>query len=168
MSQDDFEDVHDDELEDDDGGYVGQDVDEEDVAEYFGDKEQADWIAALRRDPVKRARKVVRTIRASGQRKEALSKAIATGNNMKLFTEAGTHHDVKDLQVIKDVQHHWDSLYLMLDRLFHLKQVLKFYFPILPQLTKFRDRSRFDIFSKLSQNSNRWNSMMATGMYSMA
>jgi len=53
VSQDDFEDVHDDELEDDDGGYVGQDVDEEDVAEYFGDKEQADWITALRCDPVK-------------------------------------------------------------------------------------------------------------------
>ena len=95
-------------------------------------------------------------------------KGDSNGQQHELFTEAGTHHNVKDLQVIKDVQHRWDSLYLMLDRLFHLKQVSKFYFPILPQLTKFRDRSRFDIFSKLSQNSNRWNSMMATGMYSMA
>jgi hypothetical protein len=108
-----------DDEESDDGGYVGGDGGESDGGEY-----NQQWIAHLKCNPVKRARTVVRAIRSSGQRKEALSEAISTGNIMRIFKDGeGNQHEIKDLQLIKDVKHRWDSLYYMIDRLFYLKEV---------------------------------------------
>lgn len=92
-----------------------------DVAEYDLD----DWFENVKQNPVKRARKVVRTVRASGQRREGLSKMIKTGNEVGLFKdEDGISMQIKDLELIRDVKHRWDSLYSMLSRLELLQQVI--------------------------------------------
>ena len=115
-SDDDSED--DSEDEDDVGHGTGFDA-----AEYDGE-----WFTKIKRDPVKRARKVIRAVRASGQRREALSAIIKSGNQTGLFQdEYGDRMQVKDVQLIKDVRHRWDSLYLMLSRLELLQQVISTY-----------------------------------------
>lgn len=112
--------------EDDDGGYVGEDTDEDeiDMEQYAGDLDLEKWFEAVKRNPVQRARVVVRTVRSSGQRKEDFASLIRTWNESGLFKDDdGKAMKVKELQLLKDVKHRWDSLYLMLSRLEQLQQV---------------------------------------------
>jgi len=86
------------------------------------------WFTGIKRDPIKRARRMVRFLRASDQRRDGLRDFIKTGNEKQLFsqkTDDGKRSvvQVKDLQLLRDVKTRWDSVYLMLERLFLLRPV---------------------------------------------
>jgi len=123
--------------EDDDGVYVAEEEEEESEEEDDIDEGQyadlASWWQSLKRDPLKRARVVVRTVRSSGQRKDDFQKLIRLGNNMKSFKDDQDNAiTLKELQLLKDVRHRWDSLYVMLTRLEDLRPVRLIYLLSLP------------------------------------
>lgn len=86
------------------------------------------WCSGIRRDPVRRARKLVNFLRASDQRKEGLRKAIQDGNKSNEFIGKDKKGkpivvQVPELELLKDVKTRWDSVYMMLERLRQLKPV---------------------------------------------
>jgi hypothetical protein len=124
-SEDEYED---DEAEDDDAEDESDSEDEEDFLEHgikeadYDDLEE--WFENLKRNPVNRARVVVRKVRSSGQRKDDFVSVIKTGNQKGWFKDAsGEVLLVKELQLIRDVRHRWDSLYNMISRLQELRLV---------------------------------------------
>jgi hypothetical protein len=82
------------------------------------------WFKAVKQDPINKARQVVRKVRSSGQRREAFRMTISLGNKTQAFKdENGNIVQVNELQLLPDVKHRWDSLFLMLRRLKELKPV---------------------------------------------
>jgi hypothetical protein len=86
------------------------------------------WAKGLRRNPLKRARRLIRFLRASDQRKNLLRTVIEEGNERSWFTMKDKQGkrvviDVPQLQLLRDVKTRWDSVYLMLDRLRSLRPV---------------------------------------------
>ncbi len=105
-----------------DDGYDGEEENQDEVDLNMYDMGQ--WLENLKRHPVQRARTLVRTVRSSGQRKEALSDIIKKGNtNLTFLDMDGNEVLLKDLQLIRDVKHRWDSLYNMIVRLQQLRLV---------------------------------------------
>jgi hypothetical protein len=91
------------------------------------------WFEILKRDPVKHARVLVCTVCLSGQRKDDFQKLIKLGNNMGSFKdEQNEVMQLRELQLLKDVRHCWDSLYVMLARLDELHPVRLLYLPSWP------------------------------------
>jgi hypothetical protein len=93
-----------------------------------GDANLDEWFAGIKRDPLRRARRVIRLLRSSDQRKERFREFIQTGNERKWFTtndENGKRVtvDVPELQPLRDVKTRWDSVYTMLERLRALQPV---------------------------------------------
>jgi hypothetical protein len=122
---DDFED----ELNDDDID-PNRDVDELELDGCYdgrGDPELIEWFAGLKCDPLKRARRVIRLLRSSDQRREGFREFIKLGNERKWFfekTQSGKISvKVPELQLLRDVKTRWDSVYKMLERLRHLRPV---------------------------------------------
>jgi hypothetical protein len=118
---------------DDDADVDPDDDDDDDDADDDADDHPAKslasgvWSKAISRDPLKRARKLVRFLRASDQRKELLRQAIQDGNERSWFSyEDGVPVNVPQLQLLKDVKTRWDSVYLMLNRLLALRPVSYF------------------------------------------
>ena len=73
---------------------------------------------AIKRDPIALGRAVVRSIRASGQRRDHFHSVVVAGNANKHFS-LGTRVDiiVPELQLLRDVKTRWDSIYHMIQRL---------------------------------------------------
>jgi hypothetical protein len=71
---------------------------------------------AAARDPVGLARRLVRVLRASNSRRVAFQASLKIGNEKKYF-------DLKPLELLRDVATRWDSTYLMIKRLIHLRLV---------------------------------------------
>jgi hypothetical protein len=93
-----------------------------------GDTDLDEWFAGIKRDPLRRARRVIRLLRSSDQRKEHFREFIRTGNEQNWFT--GNDEDgkrvtvqVHELQPLRDVKTRWDSVYTMLERLRALRPV---------------------------------------------
>ena len=89
------------------------------------------WFTGIRRDPVKRARRMIRFLRASDLRRQGLHDFIKTGNEQGWFfqkVEDGSTVPVtiKNVQLLRDVKTRWDSVYSMLERLLHLRPVSLF------------------------------------------
>lgn len=76
-------------------------------------------------NPIEHARSVVSTIRASGMRRDAFKSAIEQGNENGWFTQGQPPEvvTVQKLELLRDVQTRWDSVYLMLQRLRVLRPV---------------------------------------------
>jgi hypothetical protein len=76
-------------------------------------------------NPIALARSVVGAIRASGNRRKEFSQAITDGNDRRYFMEGQPPKvvQVKQLQLLRDVQTRWDSVYLMLKRLREMRLV---------------------------------------------
>ena len=108
-----------------------RDINELQLHESFnahGDPELDDWFSGFQRDPLRRARQLIRFLRSSDQRREDLQKTIRKGNNQNWFI--GTDDDgntttikVPELELLRDVKTRWDSVYLMLARLQYLRPV---------------------------------------------
>lgn len=119
----------DEEDEEDDGGYTVEGDESDRISSKFYNKGPEDleiWFAKVKQNPVNRACALVRAIRLSGVRREEFSRTIKSGNTGRMFKEEGKVVMVKELQLIKDVKHRWDSLYLMIVRLLELRLVISF------------------------------------------
>ena len=81
----------------------------------------------LTRDPIKCARRVVRILRSSDQRKQAFKDVIKTGNEGCLFITIKDKNVivavVPDLEPLCNVKTRWDSVYHMIERLLELRPV---------------------------------------------
>ena len=116
---------------DDDADDHYHDVNEIQLADSFknrGDSTLKEWFKGIQRNPLQRARNLVTFLRASDQRKDGLRDTINDGNKSNLFIgqdETGKHAviPVPQLELLKDVKTRWDSVYLMLERLRHLRPV---------------------------------------------
>jgi hypothetical protein len=92
---------------------------------------QREWAETIKRDPLRRARRVIRILRSSDDHRLGLSKLIEDGNKSGLFTTIDPHTkgdrrvpaQVPNLQLLRDVKTRWDSVYLMLRRLRVLQPV---------------------------------------------
>jgi hypothetical protein len=135
--EDDDEDDEDDDEDDEDGE---DDDDDDDDSRLFArkipeltlDKEQFDilddkvraWYIGLKRDPIKRARRIVRIVRSSDQRKQAFKKVINTGNHSGWFRSHDNEViELPDMELLRDVKTRWDSVYCMIERLLVLRPV---------------------------------------------
>jgi hypothetical protein len=92
------------------------------------DPKLARWFAGIKRDPVKRARKVIRILRSSDQRREGFRAFIQDGNQRGWFMAKDDDGrcapvQVPELQPLRDVKTRWDSVYMMLERLRQLRPV---------------------------------------------
>ena len=109
--------------------YKGNETDEEDddapvLQEFLDDRHMEGWFRAIKRNPVKMGRKIIHTVCSSGQHRDGFQLSISTGNQSNSFTnENGNPIFVKQLQLLPDVKHRWDSLYVMLGRMRELKPV---------------------------------------------
>ena len=65
-------------------------------------------------DPITCGRAVVWACHASGQRREQLSQLITEGNANKTFGPSDAPVEVPGVALLRDVDTHWDSVYLMI------------------------------------------------------
>ena len=73
--------------------------------------------AALARDPIATGRSLVRQVCASGQRWEHLSLIIEDSNKNLDFESQDGPVIIPNVQLIRDVDTRWDSIYFMIRRL---------------------------------------------------
>lgn len=126
---DDIGDDDDDSDEDNNGGRLFSGL--TDIPDFTLDEGQLDMLdddardlyIGLKRDPIKRARRVVRILRSSDQRKQAFKDVIRVGNEGHLFTTKEGVIVVPDLEPLCDVKTRWDSVYRMIERLLALQPV---------------------------------------------
>lgn len=93
-----------------------------------GNPELEEWFACIKRNPLKRARRVIRLLRSSDQRKERFREFIQVGNERNWFTQIDENGkrvtvQVPILQPLRDVKTRWDSVHMMLERLRALRPV---------------------------------------------
>jgi hypothetical protein len=95
----------------------------EEQFDILDDKVRA-WYIGLKRDPIKRARRIVRIVRSSDQRKQAFKKVINTGNHSGWFRSHDNEViELPDLELLRDVKTRWDLVYCMIERLLVLRPV---------------------------------------------
>jgi hypothetical protein len=96
---------------------------DEEQFDILDDKVRA-WYIGLKHDPIKRARRIVRIVRSSDQRKQAFKKVINTGNHSGWFRSHDNEViELPDLELLRDVKTRWDSVYCMIERLLVLRPV---------------------------------------------
>lgn len=93
-----------------------------------GDAKLEEWFGGIKRDPLRRARRIIRLLRSSDQRKERFREFIRAGNERDWFTRTDENGkrvtvQVRELQPLRDVKTRWDSVYTMLERLRDLRPV---------------------------------------------
>jgi len=86
------------------------------------------WFGGLRRDPLKRACRLIRFFRSSDQRRTDFLKFIVEGNQKEWFyriNKDGKRElaNVPAKEFLRDVKTRWDSVYKMLQRLRILRPV---------------------------------------------
>jgi hypothetical protein len=88
------------------------------------DHQMRAWYSGLKRDPLKRARRVVRILRSSDKRKQEFTRVIDQGNESGWFKSAdGEVVVIPHLELLRDVRTRWDSVFYMIERLLALRQV---------------------------------------------
>jgi len=97
-----------------------------------GSPELKAWFAGIKRDPLKRARRIIRYLRSSDQRRQGFRQFLIDGNERGWFKEKEDEDDpdeegiavrVPEVQLLRDVKTRWDSVYTMLERLRSLRLV---------------------------------------------
>jgi hypothetical protein len=78
------------------------------------------YAKALESDVVGKARSLVSTCRASGQRREDLQSTIMEGNSSESFLNG---KQLRNVQLLRDMDVRWSSTYLMIDRVLELYPV---------------------------------------------
>lgn len=107
--------------ENDDDNSEGPTDDDDDADENRGFGQTFE--AACLQDPISRLRKIVMAIRASGQRREALTTWIENGNKSRLFVLQNKSVEIKPMQLLRDVRTRWDSTYQMIKRCIEMRLV---------------------------------------------
>jgi hypothetical protein len=79
--------------------------------------------AACAQDPIARLRKIVMTIRSSGQRRDAFYTWIEAGNKSGLFVLNNKPVQILLRQLLRDVRTRWDSTYQMIKRCIEMRLV---------------------------------------------
>ena len=107
---------------------LNHDFDQLELDDILRDRE---WSEGIKRDPLRCARRIIRLLRSSDQRREGLRKFIQDGNQRRWFTMKENDGkrvvvQVPELQPLRDVKTRWDSVYLMLRRLRQLRPVSHF------------------------------------------
>ncbi len=92
----------------------------EEQLDIFDDEARALY-TGLKRDPIKRAHRIVHIVHSSDQRKQVFKNIISTRNNSGWFR---SHNNelikLPDLELLHDVKTRWDSVYCMIERLLEL------------------------------------------------
>lgn len=104
--------------------------------------------AACAQDPIARLRKIVMTIRSSGQRRMAFISWIETGNKNGLFVLQNESIHIPPKQLLRDVRTRWDSTYHMLQRCIEMRVVSSFipfhnFFQLYDHIIYFRPSTPF-------------------------
>ena len=82
----------------------------------------------VQRDPIALGCVVVRTIRASGQRREHFKNVIREGNTQKhFFIGDRVEIIVPELELLQDVQTRWDLIFFMISCLRVMRPVSHFF-----------------------------------------
>jgi hypothetical protein len=82
------------------------------------------WFLGMKRNPIARAREVVRILRSSDQRKQDFEEVIKNGNKSGWFRGVDSSVVVvPNLEPKRDVKTRWDSTYNMIERLLVLRPV---------------------------------------------
>jgi hypothetical protein len=93
----------------------------------FDDSNLNEWFTGIKHDPLRWARRVIRLLCSSDQRREGFRLFIQDRNKRNWFygKESSKHFPVQvpELQLLRDVKTRWDSVYLMLLRLRLLRPV---------------------------------------------
>jgi hypothetical protein len=126
-----FCDDSEDEFDDDDDPDFNYELDELELDYCYddcGNPNLREWFAGIKRDPLRRARRLIRLLRSSDQRREGFRQFIQYGNRRKWFFEKNQSGkrcpvQVPELQLLRDVKTRWDSVYTMLERLRTLRPV---------------------------------------------
>jgi hypothetical protein len=92
------------------------------------DPKLACWFAGIKRDPIKRARKVICILHSLDQWREGFCVFIQDGNQCGWFMAKDNDGrrapvQVPELQPLRDVKTRWDSVYMMLEWLRQLQPV---------------------------------------------
>jgi hypothetical protein len=127
----DDDDEDDDEDDDGDNDNYGTHSFARDIPELTLDDEQLDklddktwdFYRHLKSDPIKRARRIVRILRSSDERRQAFKKVIENGNRSGWFVSQNKVIQIRDLELLRDVKTRWDSVYRMIERLLQLRLV---------------------------------------------
>jgi hypothetical protein len=85
-------------------------------------------VRGMQRNPLSRARRIVRLIRSSDQHREGFQEFVKDGNQRGWFIFKEKEKEpvtvkVPQLELLRDVKTRWDSTYLMLQRLRELRPV---------------------------------------------
>jgi hypothetical protein len=90
------------------------------------DPDRQTFEEAVKQDPIALGRAVVRSIRASGQRRQNFEETIKDGNSKHWFglNDKGEHVILPFHQLLRDVKTRWDSVYGMISRLREMRPVL--------------------------------------------
>ena len=78
---------------------------------------------ACKVDPINRCRKISRTVRSTGQRRDDFDELIMKGNLKGWFKVDGETVQVPHLQLLLDVRMRWDSTFIMIKRFIELQPV---------------------------------------------
>jgi hypothetical protein len=78
---------------------------------------------AVDRDPIALCRNIVRTLRASGQRRDKFLAAIENGNTNKYFKVNNKAVIIKPRELLLDVRTRWDSVFQMIRRAREMRPV---------------------------------------------
>jgi hypothetical protein len=100
----------------------------DDLYDEESDSKLREWSEGIKRDPLRRARRIIRLLRSSDQRREGFRRFIQDGNRRCWFTTKENNGkrvtvQVPELQPLRDVKTRWDSVYMMLQRLRQLRPV---------------------------------------------
>jgi hypothetical protein len=116
----------------DDGNIdTDHDIDELDLDNFYddcGNSKLKEWIAGIKCDPLRRARRIIHLLQSSDQCRKGFHRFIQDRNEQNWFsekTDTGKWHmvQVPMLQLLRDVKTRWDSVYLILQYLRSLQPV---------------------------------------------
>jgi hypothetical protein len=79
---------------------------------------------AITRDPISLARAMVHFVRASSTRRIAFENIIKQGNKDGDFaTPDNPNHQIRNIQLLRDMEVRWDSTYYMIRRVLEMRPV---------------------------------------------